>query len=206
MKKERILLMSALITASAVTTQARINYPDTRRVDTVDTYFGTQVPDPYRWLEDDNSPETEAWVAAQNKVTQNYLSKIPFRKDVKKRITELANYEKMGAPFKIKDKFYFFKNNGRTALNANVNVHYVIPTSNSFALYPLVGFSYGHYTEDVKAGIISGSVSDDRCGANVGLGAQYLIKEHLHFFTEQRFQIMKDFNQSVTVLGLKYTF
>ncbi len=101
---------------------------------------------------------------------------------------------------------YFFKNNGRTALNANVNVHYVIPTSNSFALYPLVGFSYGHYTEDVRAGIISGSVSDDRCGANVGLGAQYLIKEHLHFFTEQRFQIMKDFNQSVTVLGLKYTF
>ena len=52
MRKERILLMSALIAASAVTTQARINYPDTRRVDTVDTYFGTQVPDPYRWLED----------------------------------------------------------------------------------------------------------------------------------------------------------
>ena len=105
-------MSSALIAASAVTTQARINYPDTRRVDTVDTYFGTQVPDPYRWLEDDNSPETEAWVAAQNKVTQNYLSKISFRKDVKKRITELANYEKMGAPFKVKDKFYFFKNNG----------------------------------------------------------------------------------------------
>ena len=83
MKKERILLMSALIAASAVTTQARINYPDTRRVDTVDTYFGTQVADPYRWLEDDRSAETEAWVAAQNKVTQNYLSKISFRKDVK---------------------------------------------------------------------------------------------------------------------------
>jgi prolyl oligopeptidase len=105
-------MSSALIAASAVTTQARINYPDTRRVDTVDTYFGTQVPDPYRWLEDDRSAETEAWVNAQNKVTQNYLAKIPFRKDVKKRITELANYEKMGAPFKIKDKFYFFKNNG----------------------------------------------------------------------------------------------
>ena len=100
--------MSALIATSAMTMQARINYPDTRRVDTVDTYFGTQVPDPYRWLEDDRSAETEAWVAAQNKVTQNYLNKIPFRKDVKKRITELANYEKMGAPFKVKDKFYFF--------------------------------------------------------------------------------------------------
>ena len=57
-------MSSALIAASAVTTQARINYPDTRRVDSVDTYFGTQVPEPYRWLEDDRSPETEAWVAA----------------------------------------------------------------------------------------------------------------------------------------------
>ena len=57
MKKERILLMSALIAASALTTQARINYPDTRRVNTVDNYFGTQVPDPYRWLEDDRSAE-----------------------------------------------------------------------------------------------------------------------------------------------------
>ena len=84
--------MSALIAASAVTAQNRINYPDPPRMETVDTYFGTQVPDTYRWLEDDNSPETEAWVAAQNKITQNYLSKISFRKDVKKRITELANY------------------------------------------------------------------------------------------------------------------
>jgi len=97
---------------------------------------------------------------------------------------------------------YFFKNNGRSALNANLNIHYVIPTSTSFALYPLVGFSYGHY----KADGILGDVSDNRCGANVGLGAQYRIKEHLHFFTEQRFQIMKDFNQSVTLLGLKYSF
>ncbi|MBQ6683108.1 MAG: S9 family peptidase, partial [Bacteroidales bacterium] len=81
MRKERILLMSsALIAASAVTTQARINYPDPPRLDTVDTYFGTPVADPYRWLEDDRSSETEAWVNAQNKVTQNYLSKIPFRK------------------------------------------------------------------------------------------------------------------------------
>ncbi len=105
-------MSSALIAASSLTMQARINYPDTRRVDTVDNYFGTQVADPYRWLEDDRSVETEAWVNAQNKVTQNYLSKISFRKDVKKRITELANYEKMSAPFKVKDKFYFYKNDG----------------------------------------------------------------------------------------------
>ena len=97
---------------------------------------------------------------------------------------------------------YFFKNDGMSALNVNLNLHYVIPTSNSFAIYPLVGFSYGHYTVDVPGG----DVSEDHCGANVGLGAQYRIKDRLHFFTEERFQIMKDFNQSVTVLGLKYTF
>ena len=97
---------------------------------------------------------------------------------------------------------YFFKDDGMSALNANLNVHYVIPTSTTFAVYPLVGFSYGHYTWDT----LVGDASDDRCGANVGMGAQYQIKERLYFFSEERFQIMKDFNQSVTVLGLKYTF
>ncbi len=97
---------------------------------------------------------------------------------------------------------YFFKNDGMSALNVNMNVHYIIPTSTSFAIYPLVGFTYGHYMVD---GILD-DASEDHCGANVGMGAQYRIKERLHFFTEERFQIMKDFNQSVTVLGLKYTF
>ena len=97
---------------------------------------------------------------------------------------------------------YFFKDDGLSALNANLNVHYVIPTSSTVAIYPLVGFSYGHYMADA----IGGTISEDHCGANVGMGAQYRIKDRLHFFTEERFQIMKDFNQSVTVLGLKYTF
>ena len=97
---------------------------------------------------------------------------------------------------------YYFKDDGLSALNVNLNVHYIIPTSNSVSIYPLVGFSYGHYMADAPGG----TISDDHCGANVGLGAQYRINERLHFFTEQRFQIMKDFNQSVTALGLKYTF
>ncbi len=97
---------------------------------------------------------------------------------------------------------YFFKDDGLSALNVNLNVHYVIQTSNSVAIYPLVGFSYGHYMVDTPLG----DASDDHCGANVGLGAQYQIKPKLYFFTEERFQIMKDFNQSVTALGLKYTF
>ena len=97
---------------------------------------------------------------------------------------------------------YFFKNDGMSGLNVNLNLHYVIPTSQSFAIYPLVGFSYGHYKWDA----LFGDASDDRCGANVGVGAQYRIKNQLYFFTEERFQIMKDFNQSVTALGFKYAF
>ena len=95
---------------------------------------------------------------------------------------------------------YFFENDGRSARNLNLNLHYIIPTSESFAIYPLLGFSYGHYKTDFVQGDAS------RCGANVGMGAQYRIKERLHLFTEERFQIMKNYNQSVTVLGLKYTF
>ena len=97
---------------------------------------------------------------------------------------------------------YYFKNDGLSAYNANLNIHFIIPTSHSFAIYPLAGFSYAHYEAD--AGYVGASVN--RCGANIGLGAQYLIKERLYFYTEQRFQILKDFNQSVTALGLKYAF
>lgn len=110
MKKTILLMASAIVLGTAA--QAKVNYPVTRTCDTVDVYFGTAVPDPYRWLEDDNSTETAQWVKAQNKVTQDYLAKIPFRNDVKKRITELANFTKWGTPFKVKDKYYYFKNDG----------------------------------------------------------------------------------------------
>jgi prolyl oligopeptidase len=90
----------------------KINYPKTKKVDTVDTYFGVKVADPYRWLEDDRSAETKAWVDAQNKVTQDYLNKIPFREGIKNKLTELWNYEKFSAPFKEGGYTYFYKNNG----------------------------------------------------------------------------------------------
>jgi len=89
-----------------------------------DTYFGTEVADPYRWLEDDTSPETEAWVEAENKVTSAYLSQIPFRDKLKDRLTELTNYEKIGIPYKKKGKYYFFKNDGLQ----NQSVFYVKET------------------------------------------------------------------------------
>lgn len=102
----------AIALASQGIAQTKLNYPAARRDGTVDNYFGTSVPDPYRWLEDDNSAETAQWVKAENAVTQAYLKKIPFRDKVRRRITELANYEKMGTPFVVKGKMYFFFNDG----------------------------------------------------------------------------------------------
>ena len=90
----------------------KLNYPVTKKVDTITNYFGTTVKDPYRWLEDDMSEETAAWVIAENKVTFDYLAKIPYREALKNRLEKLWNYEKIGAPFKEGDFQYFYKNNG----------------------------------------------------------------------------------------------
>ncbi|MDA9309518.1 prolyl oligopeptidase family serine peptidase [Flavobacteriaceae bacterium] len=89
-----------------------VTYPKTKKVDTVTNYFGTQVKDPYRWLEDDMSEETARWVEDQNKTTFGYLENIPFREELKQRLTTLWNYEKVGAPFKEGDYSYFYKNDG----------------------------------------------------------------------------------------------
>ena len=87
--------------------------PTTRKDDTVDNYFGTEVADPYRWLEDDTSSETASWVKAQNKVTNAYLKKLPARSKLLARLKEVADYEKVGAPSHKKNgKWYFYKNNG----------------------------------------------------------------------------------------------
>jgi len=98
--------------AATTTATANISYPVTKKGDVVDTYFGTQVADPYRWLEDDLSAETGEWVKAQNKVTFDYLAQITYRDAIKQRLTELWNYEKVSAPFVEGDYTYFYKNDG----------------------------------------------------------------------------------------------
>ncbi|HIX26635.1 MAG TPA: prolyl oligopeptidase family serine peptidase [Candidatus Barnesiella excrementigallinarum] len=87
-------------------------YPETERGNVTDNYFGTEVADPYRWLEDDNSEATAAWVKAENEVTFDYLSKIPFREAIKERLTELWDYPKESAPSKKGDWLYFSRNDG----------------------------------------------------------------------------------------------
>ena len=109
---KKTFLIMAITTAGISFAQNKIQYPETKKGETVDVYFDTKVSDPYRWLEDDKSPETVAWVKAQNEVTYSYLEKIPFREELKKRMEKLWNYEKIGAP-SIEGKFtYYSKNNG----------------------------------------------------------------------------------------------
>ncbi len=109
-RKFYLLLFALLITASQIF--AQIIYPVTKKVDQSDDYFGTKIYDPYRWLEDDKSMETGQWVAAQNKVTQDYLSKIPYRDKVRKRLEEMWNYPKYSSPRKVANYYYFYKNDG----------------------------------------------------------------------------------------------
>ncbi|AMM50837.1 prolyl endopeptidase [Rufibacter sp. DG15C] len=87
-------------------------YPQTKKITHTDTYHGTQVPDPYRWLEADTAQDVAEWVKAQNQVTFDYLEKIPFRNQIKERLTKLWNYPKYGAPFREGDYYYFYKNDG----------------------------------------------------------------------------------------------
>ncbi|MBQ1884956.1 MAG: S9 family peptidase, partial [Bacteroidales bacterium] len=107
------LIPAALLMLMASGCQnSKINYPMTKKVDTVDVYFGQQVADPYRWLEDDNSDETAQWVAEQNKLTFGYLEKIPFREQVKNRLEQIYNYQKISRPRKRSGHYFWYKHDG----------------------------------------------------------------------------------------------
>jgi prolyl oligopeptidase len=109
----RLAAMSAAlaIVSSALAAQ-QLTYPVAKKVDQVDVYHGTKVADPYRWLEDDMSAETAAWVEAENKVTFPYLEAIPFRQRLRARVTELNNYAKYSSPSRKGPYYFFFKNDG----------------------------------------------------------------------------------------------
>ena len=115
MKRNLTYFTAILLIAIGCSTkegQTPLNYPETKTVDHVDTYFGVEVPDPYRWLEDDRSEETAAWVKAQNEVTFGYLNKIPYRDKIKARLEHLLNYERVYAPVKHGEWNYFYRNDG----------------------------------------------------------------------------------------------
>ena len=112
---KRLIFLSLILSLTMLQLIAKIPnpvYPETRKDNTTDTYWNVVVPEPYRWLEDDRSAETEAWVKAQNKVTNAYLEQISFRKQIKERLTKLTNYPKYGSPQKINNHYYYYKNDG----------------------------------------------------------------------------------------------
>lgn len=105
-------LIGFILLISCQNNPGKISYPITEKVPVVDTYFDTEVIDNYRWLEDDNAEDTKNWVIKQNETTFSYLDKIPFRNQLKKRLEQLWDYEKISAPFKEGDYTYFYKNDG----------------------------------------------------------------------------------------------
>jgi prolyl oligopeptidase len=116
MKMNRVFTLTATLCVFAllgvIASAQKLQYPQTRKVDHVDDYNGVKVADPYRWLEDDNSPETAKWVEEQNKVTFAYLNKIPYRARLKERLEQLYNYPKVSAPFRQSAYYFFSKNDG----------------------------------------------------------------------------------------------
>jgi len=106
---------AAVLAIASSAAQTAPSYATTRKIEHVDDYHGTKVADPFRWLEDDTSPQTAAWVEAQNSITFPYLERIPYRAALLKRVTELNDYERYSAPSRKGPSFFFFKNS-RTSL------------------------------------------------------------------------------------------
>jgi prolyl oligopeptidase len=166
MKKSLISLLVFSFLVVPVLAQDSLTYPDTKKIDKSHTYHGDKVADPYFWLEDDRSPETEAWVTAENKVTDGFLDKISFRPDLKSRITQLMDYERVSAPFKRGDFHYFFKNDGLQ----NHSVLYRVPVKDPQA-EPEVFLDPNTFSEDGTTGLTDIEFSED------GTLAAYQITE-----------------------------
>lgn len=147
------LTISFFSNASAATAEP-IKYPDAKRIEHVDTYHGNKVEDPYRWLENPALPETKAWIEEENKVTQEYLKKIPVRDAIKSRLTELWNFEKMQAPYERGGKLFYRKNSGLQ----NQDILYVQDKGSS---EPRVLLDPNKLSSDGTAFLAGTAVSDD---------------------------------------------
>ena len=162
-------------------------YPETKKIDHVDTYFGTEVPDPYRWLEDDRSAETAEWVKAENEVTFAYLNNIPFRDKIKDRLESLMNYERVYAPRKHGNWQYFYRNNGlqnqnvlyRTDLEGNNEEVFLDP--NTFKEDGTISLSSTSFTQDgsLIAYLISEGGSDWRKAIIMNTESRQILEDTL---------------------------
>lgn len=112
MRNTKLIILAMIIISLGFKGGSELNYPVSQKVDTVENYHGAEIADPYRWLENLNSDETQKWIEAQNNFTDSYLSKITFRQSIKKRLTEIWDYEKYNAPTKVGSYYFFSKNDG----------------------------------------------------------------------------------------------
>ena len=164
----RTLVFATLIAATTATTFAvnppPVTYPSTAKTNVVDDYHGAKVPDPYRWLEDDNSAETKAWVEAQNKVTFGFLEKLPLRAPLKARLTALYNFERYGVPAQQGGRYFFSKNDGLQ----NQSVLYV---ADALDATPRVLLDPNTLTADGTVALKGYSFSDDGAKMAYGLSA-----------------------------------
>lgn len=156
MKNLALGCVALMMFVSAVAAGDKLKYPDSRQSDHVDEHHGTKVADPYRWLEEDvrQSKDVAEWVAAENKITNAYLTAIPQRDAIKKRLTELWNYEKFGAPFKAGGRYFYFKNDGLQ----NQSVLYKLE---SLDAEPVVFIDPNGWSKDGTVALGSTSFSDD---------------------------------------------
>jgi prolyl oligopeptidase len=139
----------------------KITYPGTKKVEQVDDYFGTKVPDPYRWLENESAPEVASWVESENQLTFSYLEKIPYRQKIKDRLTQLLNYPKYTAPSRRGDYFFFTKNDGLQ----NQSVYYI---QNGLNGTPEVLIDPNKLSADGTSRLVAFSLSKD--GKYLGYG------------------------------------
>lgn len=191
-------LLVCTIFTMTVFAQSKLDYPETKKVDQVDDYFGTKVADPYRWLEDDNSAETKAWVEAQNEVTFGYLKTIPEREKIKERLTELWNYEKYSAPFEQGGKYFYYKNDG-------LQNQYVLYVANSINDAGRVLLDPNKFSTDGTTSLAGIAVSDDGKTLAYGISVAGSDWREYHFMDIKTGKKHSDVLKDIKFSGMSWT-
>ncbi len=198
MLKTSVVLLIFMCLTAGVFAQTKIEYPQTRKVEQTDDYHGTKISDPYRWLEDDNSAETKAWVEAQNKVTFAYLNQIPERAKIKARLTELWNYERYSAPGEKGGKYFYSKNDGLQ----NQSVFYV---SNSVNDKGRVLLDPNKLSADGTVALSGLSISDDGKLLAYGLSASGSDWVEWHFREVETGKDLPDVLKDIKFSGASFS-
>ena len=184
---KKLFLLFLAVSVVACSQQQEIKYPKPHKGKVVDNYFGTKVADPYRWMEDVNSPETKKWVEEENRLTESYLSKIPFRNKIKKSLTELFNYERFSAPAKHGEYYFFSKNDGlqnysvvyyQKGLTGKPEVFLDPNTFSKDASVSLAGLTFSHNTKYAAYSISKGG-SDWRDVFVMDVASRKKLGDHL---------------------------